>query len=163
MIDPSAETQPPTIGGSSADWAAALIEQGFDGLSRLTSDIEDVRAARARYHLLRSHVDAVIHGADRIEFVVAAACAHRSGKPGDALVIVTDSMVIVSGTRRAVVGERRVTDIFSRAVLTVTLGMFGPLRAIELHADGRRATVILPSRSSTLEAAFLMLDTQEHR
>lgn len=160
MVEHRADAQP-TIVGSYVDWASALIEQGFDGLSRLTSDAEDVRVAREIYADQRSHVDAVIRGADRVEFVVAAVRIHRSGRREDALVIVTDSMVIVSGTQRAVVGARSVTDIFPRAFLTVTPGMLGPRRAIEFQADGRRIKLVLSSTSATLEAALITLGVRE--
>lgn len=143
--------------GSSVDWSGALMEQGFDGLSRLTSDAEDIRVAHERYDELRTQVDSVIRGADRVEFVVAAIRSTRAGRRDEALVIVTDSMVIVTGLHRAVVGARSVTDLFPRAVLTVTPGMLGPRRAIELQADGRRAKLILASTSATLEAALITL------
>ncbi|BBH18134.1 hypothetical protein Back2_24210 [Nocardioides baekrokdamisoli] len=149
--------------GSSVDWSAALMEQGFDGLSRMTSDPEDVRAARERYDDLRSHVDAVARGADRVEFVVAAIRVNRSGRHDEALVVVSDSMVIVSGRHRAVVGARSVTDIFPRPVLSVTAAMAGGRRAIELHADGRRTRLVLMSRSSTIEAALLSLGGRDRR
>jgi hypothetical protein len=151
----------PRIVGSSVDWSAALMEQGFDGLRRLTSDAEDIRIAHERYAEFRTQVDSVIHGADRIEFVFAAVRTNRSGRQDEALVIVTDSMVIVSGAHRAVMGVRSVTDIFARPVLTVTPGMLGPRRAIELQADGRRTKLILSSTSATLEAALISLGVPE--
>jgi hypothetical protein len=156
MVERRADAQP-TIVGSYVDWPNALMEQGFDGLSRLTSDVEDVRMARELYADQRSQVDAVIRGADRVEFVIAAVRTHRSGRQEDSLVIVTDSMVIVSGTQRAVVGARSVTDIFPRPFLTVSPGMLGPRRAIELQADGRRTKLVLTSTSATLEAALITL------
>lgn len=156
MIDRSADEQP-RIDGSAVDWSDALMEQGFIGLHRLTSDVEDLRAAHERYDELRNHVDAVIREADRVEFVVAATRVGRSGRQDDALVIVADSMVIISGRLRTVVGARSVTDIFPRPVLTVLPTMVGGRRAIELHADGRRSTLVLASGSSTVEAALITL------
>ena len=156
MVDRRADAQPGIV-GSSVDWSAALMEQGFDGLSRLTSDAEDIRVAHERYAELRTQVHSVIRGADRVEFVFAATRSNRTGRQDEALVIVTDSMVIVSGLHRAVVGARSVTDLFPRPVLTVTPGMLGPRRAIELQADGRRTKLLLSSTSATLEAALITL------
>lgn len=157
MIDHSAGEQP-RIDGSAADWSDALMEQGFAGLSRLTSDGEDLRVAHERYDELRNHVDAVILEADRLDFVVAATRVGRSGRRDDALVIAADSMVIVSARIRTVVGARSITDIFPRPVLSVIPTMAGRQRAIELHADGRRSTLILASTSAIVEAALIALD-----
>lgn len=162
MIDRSTRPQPRNV-GSSDDWSGALMEHGFGGLSRLTSDPEDVRVAWERYQELRGHIDPVIRCADRVDFVVAATTVTRSGRKDDALVIVTDSMVIVSVTHRTVVAARSVTDIFPRLVLTVSPAMVGGRRAIELHADGRRSTLVLFSQSTALEGALIALSTPKRR
>jgi hypothetical protein len=138
------------------------MEQGFDSLSRLTADTEDVRAARARYLGLRTHIDPVVRGADRIELVVTATRVNRSGQHREVLVIVTDSIVIVSGTRRrGVTGARSVSEIFPRPGLTVLPTTVGERRAVELHADGRRLRLILPNM--ILEASIIALGGRDAR
>ena len=147
--------------GSAVDWASAAMEQGFDGLSRLSSNAEDVSAARTRYDDLRTDLAPVVRGADRIELVMAADRIERSGRQDQALVIVTESMVIVSGVHRGFMGIRTVMDIFPRSVLTVLPPTDRQRHAVELHADGRRLRLLLPN--AMLQAALIALSGRDAR
>lgn len=140
---------------ASTAWGDARMRPGFEALGRLTFDAEDLRQARDRYDGFRPQIDPVIYDSERVELALAATRVHRSGKQVDALVVITDSMVVVCSAHRGIVGARPITDIFPRAELEVLASLIGRTHTVDLYEDGRRLRLVLPRPNAALERALV--------